>query len=1053
MPASQTQYNAYSEPILTTDEKGNKRYFTYDANSWPKLASDAIGPVVSFTFNPNGTMAKKAVGYDLTPNPEKATSYTYDTYGNLATETDAVGRTTTYAYDTLGRKTSMTPPGGGLTTYAYDALGHLTQVSAPLGRVTKYAYDFNGNKISETDANNYTTTYNYDELNRLIKVTYPDLKTTQYTYDFRNNVIDTIDQANHTTHNEYDAAGRLTKVTALYLTGDATQTSYTYYDDGRKATETDALNATATPADVAAHTRTYAYDPAGRMTSVVDGKSQTTSYAYDEVGNQTSVTDPKLHATQQGYDARRRLTKTTYNDLTTTQYGYDGPGNLTSVTDQAGNVVQYTYDDANQLHTVVQSNHPDPAHNTTVYGYDAKGNLNGLTDANTHTTQNVFDVLSQLKTETMPAGQTQTRNYDPAGNLASLIDYNGHTTTYTYDKLNRLLTKIPDPALNEPTVTFTYTATGKRESMTDASGTTNYTYDNLDRLKTKATPQGTLTYSYDAAGNVASMASNNANGVSVAYTYDNLNRLATVVDNRLPVGQNTTQYGYDPASNLATVTYPNGLSSSFTYDDLNRLKALNNYQYTLGPTGNRQSATEPNSRTLNWTYDGIYRLTNETITSDPSSKNGSIGYGLDPVGNRLSETSTLAGISTGSTTFDANDRLSTETYDNNGNALASGARTFTYDSENRLKSANSGAISLVYDGDGNRVSKTVNGVTTSYLVDDRNPTDYAQVVEELVNGAVTRTYTYGLQRINLNQLVSGTRTPSFYGYDGLDSVRLLADATGAVTDQYDYDAWGNAINTVGSTPNAYLYRGEQYDTDLGLYYLRARYFNPVTGRFLSRDPGQGNAQDPLAQHKYLYAQDDPVDLIDPTGWQAQSSGGCNGAITPEAGGYLHFSIGPLLFPQVALPKPPVKWGPCMGGAEPPSPTFGMKGVPNELQNRLRDAIREAADKLRQSCCAGDDSPKIANGIGRATYIYKPKLEICGEVGPASVAGIRHQIAIGPLSFGPRCCSLASTIAHEASHMAPTRYGEDKAYALEAPCFGCSGNQPPKAPKAAGPTPR
>src|SRR5260370_10718898 len=119
----------------------------------------------------------------------------------------------------------------------------------------------------------------------------------------------------------------------------------------------------------------------------------------------------------------------------------------------------------------------------------------------------------------MPAGQTQTRNYDPAGNLASLVDYNGHTTTYTYDKLNRLLTKIPDPTLNEPTVTFTYTATGKRESMTDASGTTNYTYDNLDRLKTKATPQVTFTYTYDAAGNVASSACHNVNRSSGAYNY------------------------------------------------------------------------------------------------------------------------------------------------------------------------------------------------------------------------------------------------------------------------------------------------------------------------------------------------------------------------------------------------------------------------------------------------------------------------------------------------------------------------------------------------------
>src|SRR5260370_13712776 len=222
----------------------------------------------------------------------------------------------------------------------------------------------------------------------------------------------------------------------------------------------------------------------------------------------------------------------------------------------------------------------------------------------------------------MPAGQTQTRNYDPAGNLASLVDYNGHTSTYPYDKLNRPLTKIPDPTLNEPTVTFTYTATGKRESMTDASGTTHYPYDNLDRLKKKATPQGTLTYTYDAAGNVASMASNNANGISDAYTYDNLNRLATVVDNRLPVGQKTTQYSYDPASNLATVTYPNGLSSNFTYDDLNRLTnlaqsknaaPLASYNYTLGLAGNLATAAEPSGRSLAWTYHGIYPLTNETI--------------------------------------------------------------------------------------------------------------------------------------------------------------------------------------------------------------------------------------------------------------------------------------------------------------------------------------------------------------------------------------------------------------------------------------------------------
>jgi RHS repeat-associated protein len=337
----------------------------------------------------------------------------------------------------------------------------------------------------------------------------------------------------------------------------------------------------------------------------------------------------------------------------------------------------------------------------------------------------------------------------------------------------------------------------------------------------------------------------------------------------------TSRWGCGPCSYdfaSARLVYPNGLSSNFTYDDLNRLTTLNAtkaaYNYTLGPTGNRQSAAESingvSGRTLNWSYDGIYRLTNETISLDPRSKNGTVNYGLDPVGNRLSQDSTLPGISTGAATFDANDQLSTEQYDNNGNTIQSGPRTFAYDSQNRVKSMGNN-VTITYDGDGNRVSKTVSGVTTRYLVDELNPTGLPQVVEELVGNAVQRIYTYGKQRINQNQVNNSAWTPSFYGYDGLGSVRTLTDAAGTVTDTYDYDAWGNAVSITGSTLNVYLYRGEQYDPDLGLYYLRARHFNPITGRFLSRDPADGGITDPRTLHKYLYAAANPINLTDPTG--------------------------------------------------------------------------------------------------------------------------------------------------------------------------------------------
>ena len=163
---------------------------------------------------------------------------------------------------------------------------------------------------------------------------------------------------------------------------------------------------------------------------------------------------------------------------------------------------------------------------------------------------------------------------------------------------------------------------------------------------------------------------------------------------------------------------------------------------------------------------------------------------------------------------------------------------------------------MVYDGDGNRVAETVGGTTTKYLVDSLNPTGYAQVMDELVSGAVTRTYTYGLQRISEDQKIGGTQTISFYGYDGHGNVRfLMTGTTGTVTDTYVYDGFGLPLTTTGATRNNYLYSGEQFDSVLGMYYLRARYYNPATGRFLSMDPADGKIFTPATLQKYSFARD------------------------------------------------------------------------------------------------------------------------------------------------------------------------------------------------------
>jgi len=895
---STTVYNAYSEPTQTTDELGNVRLFNYDVNFNPQSVTDSIGTLSSFLFNPNQTLQAGAIGFDIAANPAQASQFTYDGNGNLASRTDALGRTTSYIYNSLGQKTSMTTPTPGAlvggssstTNYQYDNLGNLTQTAAPLNSTTSSTYDANGNKLTDTVAvnstTNNTTTYHYDALGRLIETDYPSNSTTPATkttktYDFRNNVIDDTDQANNVTHHVYDLAGRLTSVVHGYTSSAPITTSFTYDNDGRKLTETD---------QATGNTTTYTYDNNGRMTSMSGPKGNFT-YGYDDAGNRVSVADGKGQTTFFKYDARKRLIETDYPDDTSVKNLYDGPGNLLETINQDGRVIKYTYDAANQLKTVVQENAPSAApFNTNSYGYDDLGNLTGLTDERGDTTQNAYNQLSELTQKTLPASTTltETRNYDYAGNLTQLTHFDTYTTTYTYDALNRLTGRSSNSPHAEPAVSFTYTATGKYLTSTAQDGTVHYTYDALDRLITKQTQQeGTLSYHYYSTGKVESIQSSNTSGANVSYTYDDLNRLSTVVDNRLP-GSNPTNYTYDNASNVATVAYPNGLTSTFSYDELNRLTGLStppiaNYGYTLGLTGNRTGSTELNEatqatgRTLQWGYNGIYQLTNETITGDPANNgnnNGSATYTLDAVGNRTGDTSTFTGFTPVFGSYNLNDQLSGETYDSNGNVTrTANGNNYIYDSENHMISMSNSttSISMKYDAFGNRVSKTVTNTsgttTTQYLVeDDVNPTGYPQVLDELSGTIVARTYTYGLQLISQDRIANNAL--SYYQYDG-GGVRQLTNSIGQVTDSYEYDAFGNSFTTQGTTPNNYLYRGEQYDSDLGLYYLRARYYNPATGRFLSRDPLDGQQIDPKTLHKYLYAGGDPANSWDPSGRESQ----------------------------------------------------------------------------------------------------------------------------------------------------------------------------------------
>jgi RHS repeat-associated protein len=866
-------YNSKGKILSETDALGHTTLYTYDARGNKLSETDPLGNITTWTYDASGNILTKT-------DPEnQTTTFTYDIKGNKLTESDCFGHVTTWTYDSAGNQITETDPLGNLTSRTYDAngnqltqtrsrttasgvvtmtttksynaMGQMDKITDADGNATLFEFNPIRKKSAEIDPNGNRREYRYDARGNLVQTIYPDGTSETNTYDANNNRVGSTDRTGRTTAYEYDSLNRLTRM--VYPDGSIGENQY---DEAGQIIATKDGNGNLT---------TYVYDAAGRRIRTIDALGNQTEFSYNAAGNQIGMTDANGNSVQYEYDALNRRTATVFADGTRTQTAFEGCSKDRKIleTDQAGLMTFYNYDENDRLIRVT-----DALGNITTYAYDEVGNRIRQTDANGHVTSFAYDNSGRLSARTLPLGMVETHTYDANGNRTRIIDFKGDATTMTYDANNRLVAKI---YADGSRVDYSYTGTGKPEEVTDSIGKTAYTYDLRDRLLSVVNPDGTaIDYTYDAAGNRTSV--NTASG-TILYAHDALNRLAQVTD---PDG-GMTAYAYDPAGNRESITYPNGMSTEYRYDSLNRLIGLQNkrsdatvvsgYTYTLSPSGNRNRVVEESGRVVEYTYDAVYRLIQENIT-DPVSGIRTITYTYDPVGNRLSKTD---GSTSTAYVYDANDRLLTEgaityTYDANGNMIgkSEGGQTFTYDYDGagRLVGvAQPGkTIAYDYDADGHRVTSVVNGSATFFLVDKNLP--FAQVLEERnSSGTLTASYVYG------DDLLRQQRTGQvrYYLYDGVSSTRQMADDSQTITDTYDFDAFGIEIHRTGTTVNHYLYSGEQYDPNAGFYYLRARYYNQMSGRFISQDPAQGNPFEPMSLHKYLYANANPIMYIDPGG--------------------------------------------------------------------------------------------------------------------------------------------------------------------------------------------
>ncbi|MFD0688592.1 polymorphic toxin-type HINT domain-containing protein [Actinomadura fibrosa] len=907
-------------------------------------AMPAIGETVTYGYDTPGRLTKQTVSDGTTA---LVTSFTYDQRDLLTSMTDPRGNldgadkaafTTGYRYDEIGRQTAVTSPpvatesGGSTptttrpeTVTGFDGFDEPTEVKDPRGAITRTEYDRLGQPVKQiqpsytppgsTTALTPTTTTYYDPLGRIERVTDPRQNDTRYTYD-RLSRLRTLDAPSKTNDDRAKWQYTYTRTGELLSTTDpnGARTEATYDDLGRVVTSTE-LERVPAPA---AFTTRYTYDDAGnlltttapsgakttgtydtldQLTKTVDPAGTTSQYGYDGFGRRIRTSDGLGRSSKLDYDALGRLASASDlrpngTELRRTGFGYDAAGNLTGVTDPLHHTKTFGYDALNRL---VKQVEPVSATKTitTTFGYDAAGNRSRFTDGRGNATLYTFNSLGlpesivepATSAQPDPAQRTWTSGYDEAENRVKITAPGGVVRERGYDAAGRVLTETgsgtPSPTTEH---TFGYDAGGRLTKVNAGSGTNTFDYNDRGLLLSADGPSGTANWGYNGDGQ-ATTRTDAAGTTNFGYLDG---RLKTVQDG---ITGATRTLDYNIAGQPNKIDYGAGRVRTADYDDLGRLSTdtLKNDQGTVVASAA-------------YTYDDNDRTTGETTTGTADA--GQQTYGYDDAGRLTSWTN-----GTTTTAYE---------WDDSGNRTKAGGVPATFDERNRRLT--DGSNTYTYTARGTVSSKTGNGTTTAY--------DFDAFDRLLTAGQISYTYD-GLDRL-------ATRNGTAFTYAGLGtdpvfdgttryargpSDEPLATAQGltkriTLTDKHDdvigafdpntaltsltdstaYDPFGNPTASTG-TKTGIGFQGDYTDPDSGQVNMAARWYDPSTGAFNSRDTW---SLDPTASsvsaNPYTYGAGAPLDVTDPTGhvpcWKLAStshspcsnSGSGTGACSGGSGG-------------------------------------------------------------------------------------------------------------------------------------------------------------------------
>ena len=521
------------------------------------------------------------------------------------------------------------------------------------------------------------------------------------------------------------------------------------------------------------------------------------------------------------------------------------------------------------------------------YEYTPAGQISRTIDGNGNAVQYRYNSLGKISERIDQLGFTETFRYDEEGNLSLHIDRDGRQLQRACNVFGQPVYEKASDAEGKHTniSTWHYDSLGRVTRAVCDGKSYEYIYDAHGNLKEKrSNGKRLVSYTHDRAGQITEI--RDPEGVCTRYEYDILGRRSRIFnDDGLEV-----RYGYDALNRICDIRYGNGVKTAYTYDGDGNVRTLEtragenvllSFAYRYDGNGNRTAKTGMqagvtlggvtseitagnNALDLSYNYDVRGQLLEER-------RNGaSVCYAYDKAGNRIRKTDVQGEIRY---LYNEKNQLVEEespadrkqfSYDRQGGIIeeknAAGIRLFSYNSrhqQTRVETETGSVQENRYDAEGLRFELLENGRRTSFVYHD------GELLQE--EGREEQEISYhlgaGMEAFRRGQELS------YYHRDEQLSTVFVTDGQGEIRNSYQYDAFGIPLETTEQLNNRIRYTGQQYDELTEQYYLRARYYNPVAGRFMQEDVYQGDGL-----NLYAYCGNNPVVYDDPSGYASTSTG-------------------------------------------------------------------------------------------------------------------------------------------------------------------------------------